>query len=416
MDGEGEEEEVPGAQPDSYQARQQGAGAALGVAGPEGDAAHQRRQQAEVEAELDQVRRAQLLVALFGVEEAEGVAIGLRGALDPGEGEEGDEEDGAEGEMEAGLEQPERMREQHHQRRQRHGVGQVHLAEKQAGQQVERDHPHRALNRRPVFHQQQVEDQGREGDEGGDRLAPRSAPHQPEDKKSDHGGVQAGDHQHVVGAAPAEGLLLAVGEEAAVAEQHGAEDGVAVAMSFQGEQLVEPLQQVGAQVLNSAEDPVAAAAGELFQQEETFQRAFEKDSAAGQIPAPVEAARRAAVDRAVDAHQHFHPLAVAQLGHRLGRKLRVGGFEVAEPHPTGSLVAAPALLERFQLQLVDGEERLLFRVAAQPAGEADGFAEVDGIVFHQPVDAVGGHRLGHQPDGGAAGQKESRQGADQGEA
>ena len=195
-------------------------------------------------------------------------------------------------------------------------------------------------------------------------------------------------------------------EEGAVAQQHGAQDGVLFALRARRNQPVQAAEQAGAERLNPTGEAKAAPTGNSFQQQRVAQRAFQVNVAPGQVGAPVEAAGVLVGEGPVQSEQHFHPVAVAQ--RRQGFRRRVLGPQVvgqADAARGGALHAAG--FHALQFQLVENAEGFVFGGAAEPADHAHRLAQVGPAAGEQAVDARGGNGGFGQTNAGAAQEKES---------
>ena len=97
----------------------------------------------------------------------------------------------------------------------------------EAAEQIESDHPQRALHRRGEAGEERVGEGGNDGKQRG-RDARQAEPlGNPEDAPGHNGQMEAGDHQHMKGAGALKAHAQGMGEIGAVACNHGGEhDGV----------------------------------------------------------------------------------------------------------------------------------------------------------------------------------------------
>ena len=107
------------------------------------------------------------------------------------------------------------------------GVQGAALAIDEAAEQIEGDHPQRALHGRGEAGEERVGERRGDGDERGGHARQAHAAREPEMQRSDDGQMEAGDDEHVEGAGALEADAERAGEIGAVAGDHGGEhDGV----------------------------------------------------------------------------------------------------------------------------------------------------------------------------------------------
>ena len=216
---------------------------------------------AEEDAELGKARR-ELDVEDGEAEVARGGEIRVDGGLEQRGGDAGDGEDGEKGHLEAGVEEAAGTDGEQAEGGESDGVEGVALAVEKTAEQIEGDHPERALDGRGEAGEERVGEGAEDGEECGRDAREAEAAGDPEQAAGDDGEMEAGDDEHMKGAGALEADAERVGEKGAVAGDHGGEHDGVVGREAKGGRQAAHSDGKGQEALGGGVLPTTDAAGE----------------------------------------------------------------------------------------------------------------------------------------------------------
>ena len=180
-------------------------------------------EEAEIEAELRDAGR-KFCVVGDGIEGAESAEIGLRSALENGNTDGGDDQDGEECELETWVEEGARVDEEESESGDADGVEHAALAIEKARGQVEGEHEGGAPDGGSGVGEEGVGDGYEHRDEADCRFAERGATEEPENYDYKDAEVHPGNDEDVIGARALKVDASVVVDEGVFADDHGVDE------------------------------------------------------------------------------------------------------------------------------------------------------------------------------------------------
>jgi len=183
-----------------------------------------RCEEAQIEPELRDAGR-KFGVVGDRVEGAESAEIGLRRALENGNTDGGDDQDGEEGELETWVEEGARIDEEKSESGDADGVEHAALAIKKTGGQIEGEHQGGAPDGRAGVGKERVSDGYEHRDAADCGLAKRGTTQEPEDYDHEDAEVHSGNDEDVIGAGALKVDASIVVDEGVFADDHSVDEG-----------------------------------------------------------------------------------------------------------------------------------------------------------------------------------------------